>query len=586
MSQLMGACAAELLKPCRAPFRRSPLAAAAASCRRGAASAGSRFGASAATRPPRNPIFGALVRDPPWPEALAVLEDTFRSADFAGGSLGLEAGEASKACSMVAALGARQRRWELALHLLDRMPSEYGVRLNARYFGVAVASCADVSQWAVALSLLVSSCASTLQPSLMCINKVLVSLARASRWVLAAALAESMQERMQTSPDLFTLAAVLQAHAGARLWRESLRWLQWGLSSRLRPDLVCYNVAAATCARAGEWEAALVLLEDVRANRLQPDVVTWGSIVGVPGRWELSMALLEGAWRSGVVLNPQTFGISLVGCKDSNLWRGALALVQQARAYRVPLDALALNSALASCELGAAWASALALLRFAQDAEGGPAASDVTSWNTTMAACRSAHEWRRAIALLLSLWRPEFLAALGMPTKEPRAAPPRPQPDTVSFNTGIAACADARLPGSWRTALALLGAMPWHAVKADGITYLSVISTMERAGMWQHAVSIVSGCQHNAELVAELRGGHYGAAAVACIRGSAWAMGLSLLADMRRAQVVLRGAEDGAYLQVVHAAQLSAQWRWATELYMEALRLRLVGPSSSSTRLE
>ena len=67
-------------------------------------------------------------------------------------------------------------------------------------------------------------------------------------------------------------------------------------SEGLPPNVVCYNAAAHTCARSGQWQRALGLLAETVAAGLRPNVNTFSTAVvacGNAGRWERALALLD-----------------------------------------------------------------------------------------------------------------------------------------------------------------------------------------------------------------------------------------------------------------------------------------------------
>ncbi|CAE7185873.1 unnamed protein product [Symbiodinium pilosum] len=87
-----------------------------------------------------------------------------------------------------------------------------------------------------------------------------------------------MSLRYKSSKPGFTVR-VLGAFAVASEWSKALGLLKGMQGAAVRINTAVCNAAINACERAGMWQVALVLLEDLDARRLAPDEFTGGSTV-------------------------------------------------------------------------------------------------------------------------------------------------------------------------------------------------------------------------------------------------------------------------------------------------------------------
>merc|ERR1712194_430164 len=101
--------------------------------------------------------------------------------------------------------------------------------------------------------------------------------------------------------------------------------MQWAwalhlLGTILQPSLISYSSAILACTRSQRWEAAVVLLRDMRRWGPVPDILTWNTVVGAcaggehvleGGGWPMSLHLLAEMSRLHVVLNQVSHNIAI-----------------------------------------------------------------------------------------------------------------------------------------------------------------------------------------------------------------------------------------------------------------------------------
>lgn len=97
----------------------------------------------------------------------------------------------------------------------------------------------------------------------------LVGLASGGKWVEALAVLERMQGAgLKPNPPCLTAAIKACAKANPPKWGLAISLLQ-GLDE---PSVWAYAAALAALARAGQWKAGAALLEQMRADGVEPNV--------------------------------------------------------------------------------------------------------------------------------------------------------------------------------------------------------------------------------------------------------------------------------------------------------------------------
>ncbi|CAM9959516.1 unnamed protein product, partial [Ectocarpus sp. 8 AP-2014] len=396
-------------------------------------------------------------------------------------------------------------------------------------------------------------------------------------WALVLGLMEEMRAE-GVAPDVFTFTTAITACGKAGQWERALDLLEemgggGDGDDRLRrrrtgvliaPDVASINAAISACARAGQWESALGLLGRMAA-RAGGGLVS-SSAGGVSSdddddAEQGDAAASSAAFSSGTAAAPDLRGSS---------GRGS------SRDTRKGVGRTAAAGAAGGTGGGAAW----------------PAA-DAVSFNSAMEACAIAGRWREGTALL------------------PRMLKVGVRPDVCSYG-GHLAC--LRAGGQWQRAVEVLDEMTKAAPKAGtgiggsgeeaaGVSpdlgcYAAVISTLGEAGRWKQALDLLRFLQRKGSsaatlgeepaareeraagwdaLAAEARGGGaaissspaagpnlvcYNAALTACARAREGSTALDLLEEMEGRGVFDTESFNCAML----ACRGKGQWHKATAI--------------------
>eukprot|EP00611_Tribonema_gayanum_P029574 TRINITY_DN7957_c0_g1_i2.p1 TRINITY_DN7957_c0_g1~~TRINITY_DN7957_c0_g1_i2.p1 ORF type:complete len:566 (-),score=111.39 TRINITY_DN7957_c0_g1_i2:274-1971(-) len=274
----------------------------------------------------------------------------------------------------------------------------------------------------------------------------------------------------------------------------------------VQPNLHVYNSCISACAKAGQWKAALQLLEDMTTNRVQPDVITYGAALDALGRAgddqsEKALGLLRGMSKHGIRPDLICYSSAAHACAKGGRYKVALQLLEEMTLQGLQPDA--------------------------------------TIINTTMAACAKAGQASTAMKLLDQL------------RQQGRA-------DIYSWNTAISACAQA---SRWQEALLLREEMQEAGVAADAHTWDSCIRACGRAGEWYTAVKLLSVMEKKGGLLPGSR--HFCAAIDACAKAGEAETAVRLLDSMG-----VRGLEQPphAWTAAMHALGRCGHWEAACDL--------------------
>ena len=394
------------------------------------------------------------------------------------------------------------------------------------------------------------------------------------------------------------------------------------------------------------WSVVLNLMDEMRAEGLSPDAYTFSTAItacGRAGRWEHALRLVDemASGETAAAAAAPTSTPTLAPASGRayhqhhlNHHHNQQQRQQQQQQESIPPSSVAgtgaaapsvvaINAAITACGRAGQWQRALDLLRrmipppsvtssepaaspgregqghghgdkqeerirpVFLEVPGGAQGSDpsagrqglswpapnVVSFNAAMEACAKAGRWREGMTLLSDL-REGWGAAAGV------------RPDVRSY-AAVLAC--LRAGGQWENALELLEEMEGGGLALPDVgCYGAVMSALGEAGEWERALRLLRRLQRRDEetagtTAAEKMGNQsgvltglatatdaavgpnlvcYNAALAACARARAHTPALSLLEEMEG-----RGVFDTrSFNCAMHACRSPGQWRKATEL--------------------
>ena len=189
----------------------------------------------------------------------------------------------------------RASRWREALHL------HVALRGDVVSFNAMIGACERGRQWQLALEVFNSMSKCELRADVVSFNSVLKACARARAQQLAWCLFESMD-----CPDVISYNAMISLSP----WRQALSCLEAMVHRHLQPSLVSRNAVISSCAAGAQWQVALGLLDE------SSDVISFNAAMsscGKSARWAHALALFElmSSWR----LQPDVISFnSIISC--------------------------------------------------------------------------------------------------------------------------------------------------------------------------------------------------------------------------------------------------------------------------------
>eukprot|EP00913_Durusdinium_trenchii_P033796 g31636.t2 len=374
-------------------------------------------------------LYGAAIsaceKAAQWPSAVALLQQQ-RSEHLESSLI---------CCSAAMTACARGSEWALSLSLLSTTRAAGvivpGLQVDVIMLSSGISACAQGTEWQGCLALLRDMSSEELCPNQIAYNAAADGLSRCNQWILTLEILREMRQ-CNLWPDAGTISSAVKScglaaewqHAlmafqqipegarglGCQLWKEPLhRLVSTGegatdLTAARRPDqldIVAFHSAVGACEQAGQWEAAVQLLQELRLGRLVADAQILSSALSVAARsgaWDIALALLGFGPVDAAVRNA-----AISACAQGSRWHVALSLL--------PSDYVGYCAAISACGATAAWRAAVVVLEdmLLQEME-----VDSVAYNALMTSLEGSREWAIGLQLLeqmlASHLRPEEVA--------------------------------------------------------------------------------------------------------------------------------------------------------------------------------
>ncbi|CAJ1396510.1 unnamed protein product [Effrenium voratum] len=238
--------------------------------------------------------------------------------------------------------------WQFALSLLERMAELQMADV------VSFNSAMAVSDWAAALGLLAKMPSCSVSPDLISYSSAISAAEKGGQWEVALSLLTSVEDM---SPDVICYSSAISACEKGSQWRMALLLLTRMGSRKVTPNLISYNSAISACEKAGQDEAALAVLAELQAQT-RPDVVSFSAALSALSwrRWRTAGQLLEAMRHQQIQLNVVALNSALAVAFS---WQRALHL---ALGPRLKVDLLGWGLLVGFCERFQQWAAAQRLL--------------------------------------------------------------------------------------------------------------------------------------------------------------------------------------------------------------------------------
>lgn len=344
-----------------------------------------------------NGVLDAFAQSKEWARASGVLREM--------ASAGHELHARSYRGPIVSAANAGE--WRVAWRTFRKMTA-LGVETSSRspvIFNSVTAACGAAGRWEEALLALRLTVRGGMAPTFIAYNATLGALGKAGQWEHARRLLKDMQQRAslpstrgEDSSGSGSDAGLRQrkARGGARTSRREAR-----LSP---PDVYSYTSVIDACAKSGELDRALEVLEEMRRARVRPSLVTYNTVILACG----------GAGDTKTR-------------RGGSDWRRALSFVEEMVSSGVKPDVYTLTVAVAACEAGGKWGEVAAYLKGLGDTGKDGWARDGVVAQLTILACGKANDWKGGLQVVREMERRRVRPKVGVFNALIEALGARPQ---------------------------------------------------------------------------------------------------------------------------------------------------------------
>jgi len=314
-----------------------------------------------------------------------------------------------------------------------------GLLSGLRDYSSLINACDKGDKWQLALALLEEMYEKQLKPSAATLEAVAAGCSRAGQPDLMreppapapdppagkikysrGALLQRLRKRRAEPPELADTVATLveDGHLettegytlALRMCDSGEQW-EWAVSllNRCREgpgaDAIAYSVGMKACGRVQQWQRALAMLDDMEADKVQPDAPVFHAATSAcsrSGEWEAALAVLGRAEHLGVA-DSETHSIGMMACASAEAWRVAVSMLDATEESAIPgvaRDLLSYGIAVFGCERGGAWPWCLSLLGEMQARKVQP---DAPTYACASQACAAGGNWKAASSILAEM---------------------------------------------------------------------------------------------------------------------------------------------------------------------------------------
>ncbi len=356
--------------------------------------------------------------------------------------------------AFTSALNACQKAtsWHAVIELLKHM-SLHQVELNAMTYGVYSKAVSDWGDWHLSLEVLKDMKNQEVSPTSVNYSLAISAFQTTAIWQAALLLAYNTSLR-----DVFLCSVAISVCEEAGEWEAALKLLDDFRLMQVELDLAAYNAAISACEKASAWQRALMLFMEV-SQVLQPNVVSCSATIAAcqkAGKWQKALRLLSEAKASDTKADVIAHNSAIRACK----WQFALLLLSCTRKKHLELNIMSYSAAMCPETCGP-WEWSIFLF---QDISTSAVESNILTYGSVLAACERA-DWELATHLAT-------LDGLDV--------------NVVLFNTSLTASQKAT---AWLQTLATLQHVKLKGLKPDRVSHLVLLTSLvEASDQWSLAL--------------------------------------------------------------------------------------------------
>eukprot|EP00438_Fugacium_kawagutii_P035107 Skav206858 [mRNA] locus=scaffold1667:277459:282949:- [translate_table: standard] len=267
------------------------------------------------------------------------------------------------------------------------------------------------------------------------------------------------------------------------------------------------SCSISTAARSQQWPLAVQLFQEIQLAEVRSTVVSYTSTIAA-ARWLQAVQCFT-KWRRLVRPNVVTFTATLGACRCN--WQLAGSIFQAMRDAEIRVNVIAFNTA----------TGIKAMVRQTPRVSAVPLPSPklrALRWRSSM----PCHGGRRE----------QGLGGTGGGKSDGEiGGEAMVQPDLICFTSAISSCEKG---GQWQRALSLLDDLQFLQLQLDVVCFSAIISACQKAGEWQQALSVLA-----AMWVARVRANlvTFNAAISSCEQHGMWHQAAALMALMLSAAI-------------------------------------------------
>jgi pentatricopeptide repeat domain-containing protein 1 len=178
---------------------------------------------------------------------------------------------------------AKAGLWRKALELLDEM-EDNGVKPNEVSYSVCISACGNGGQWEKALELLYLMREKSMNINLITYNAAITALSKASK--RSAKSRDKQMAAEQYAPDAAnndkSSSTMVKDGTDDQLWEKALDLLDQMRADGIEPDGFSFSAAISCCGAGGRWEEALTLIKTMKKGgpKTRPNRVSYTAAIG------------------------------------------------------------------------------------------------------------------------------------------------------------------------------------------------------------------------------------------------------------------------------------------------------------------
>lgn len=346
---------------------------------------------------------------------------------------------------------SKQRKWREALQLLD-----YSEVLATHFpltivqYNTVLTCLARSKQAGHCQRLLQRLQTKTIRPDEISYNAVISACASVGRWKDALQVLDECYKEPDVTPNIYIYTNAMRACAKGGNTQKALSLLEDVKDKGLPVDSYCYTAVIDACAKGKQWKKAMELFDEMEEKGIAPTQVTYSVTISALGnglQWERALQLLNVMREKGMQVNLITYNAAITALAKSSKNRHSAQLSPSATMQQDSDDAH---------ELQELWPKALALLK-QMDEDG--IEPDGFCYSSAINCCGAEGRWEEACQLIETM----------------KKGGPKSRPNKIAYTAAISACGRA---GQASKALELFQDMRDDGLSADRVAYNALFSAL------------------------------------------------------------------------------------------------------------